>query len=145
MHIVIQKLKLVFPGITELQDYTLFGRLQSKIMNIRLLDYIYRNIEIVTCIPSDYGITYIVIQKLKLVFPGITELQDYTHFGHLQSQIMNRRLRDYKHRDTEIVTCVLLDYGITYIEQKITRLRTSYYRNRNWFSLGLRDYVYCNP
>ena len=65
--------------------------LQSKIMNIRLLDYVHCNTEIVTCIPSDYGITYIVIQKLKLVFPGITELQDYTHFGRLQSQIMNIR------------------------------------------------------
>ena len=94
-YIVIQKLKLVFPGITELQNYTHFGRLQSQIMNIRLRDYVHRNPEIVTCIPSNYGITYIVIQKLKLVFPGITELQDYTHFGRLQYQIMNIRLLDY--------------------------------------------------
>ena len=84
-------------------------------MNIILLDYIYRNIEIVTCIPSDYGITYIVIQKLKLVFPGITELQDYTLFGRLQSQSVNKRLRDYVHRNPEIVTCFPWDYGITHI------------------------------
>ena len=90
-YIVIQKLKLESPRITELQDYTHFGRLQSQIMNRRLQDYVHRNPEIVTCIPSDYGITYIVIQKLKLVFPGITELQDYTRFGRLQSQIMNIR------------------------------------------------------
>ena len=93
-------------------------------MNIRLLDYVHSNTEIVTCIPSDYGITHIVIQKLKLVFPGITELQDYTHFGRLQSQIMNRRLRDYKHCNTEIVTCIPSNYGITYIEQNFTGLHT---------------------
>ena len=55
---------------------------------------------------------------MKLVFPGITELQDYTHFGRLQSQIMNIRLGDYVHCTPEIVTC---------------------------FFLGLRDYVRCNP
>ena len=87
----------------------------SKIMNIRLLDYVHRNTEIVTCIPSDYGITYIVIQNLKLLFPGITELQDYTHFGRIQSQILNRGLRNYIHRNPEIVTCIPSDYGITYI------------------------------
>ena len=75
-------------------------------MKMVFLDYAYRNPEIVTCIPSDYGITYIVIQKLKLVFPGITELQDYTHFGRLQSQTVNRRLRDYVNRNPEIVTCI---------------------------------------
>ena len=105
-------------------------------MNIRLRDYVHRNPEIVTCIPSDYGITYIVIQKLKLVFPGITELQDYTHFGRLQSQIMNRRLRDYVHRNPKIVTCIPQDYRITGLhtfwspsnskyENGITGLRTS--------------------
>ena len=107
--------EIPFSYFTGLQDYTHFGRLQSQILNRGLRNYIHHNPEIVTCIPSDYGITYFVIQKLKLVFPGITELQDYTRFGRLQSQILNIGLRNYIHRNPEIVTCIPLDYGITYI------------------------------
>ena len=114
--------------------------LQMILQNMKMvsLDYAHRNPEIVTCIPRYYRIKGLHTFWLALISKyenGITELR--TSLSKI-CNLYSLGLRDYVHRNPEMVTCIPWYY-------RITRLHTFWPPSILDMNIGLLDYVYRNP